>query len=127
MLFNVLTTPTAMALSAESLEMLWQIPLLGMGMVFSVLAILWGVLVIFKFVFAKPEPKKAAAPAPAAAPVVAPEPVAAPAASDDAELIVVLTAAIVAYEASLGNEVAPSGFRVVSFRRANGGKAWNSK
>ena len=38
-----------------------------------------------------------------------------------------MSAAIAAYEASNGNEVAPGGFRVVSFRRTNGGKAWNSK
>ena len=117
------------AFSPERLALAGQMTLLGMGMIFAVLATLWGVLAIFKLIFAKPEKKKAK-PAPAAPktePVVVPEPVVAPAATDDAELIAVLTAAIAAYEASLGNEVAPGGFRVVSFRRANGGKAWNSK
>ena len=117
------------AFSPERLALAGQMTLLGMGMIFAVLAILWGVLAIFKLIFAKPEKKKAkpAPAAPQAEPVVVPEPVVAPAATDDAELIAVLTAAIAAYEASLGNEVAPGGFRVVSFRRANGGKAWNSK
>ena len=115
------------AFSPERLALAGQMTLLGMGMVFAVLALLWGVLVIFKMIFAKPEKKVKPAPAPKAEPVVVPEPVVAPAASNDAELIAVLTAAIAAYEASQGNEVAPGGFRVVSFRRANGGKAWNSK
>lgn len=117
------------AFSPERLALAGQMTLLGMGMIFAVLATLWGVLAIFKLIFARPEKKKAK-PAPAAPkpePVVVPEPVVAPAASNDAELIAVLTAAIAAYEASQGNEVAPGGFRVVSFRRANGGKAWNSK
>ena len=116
------------AFSPERLALAGQMTLLGMGMVFAVLALLWGVLVIFKMIFAKPAKKVKPAPAaPKTEPVVVPEPVVAPAASNDAELIAVLTAAIAAYEASLGNEVAPGGFRVVSFRRANGGKAWNSK
>ena len=116
------------AFSPERLALAGQMTLLGMGMIFAVLSILWGVLAIFKLIFAKPEKKAKPAPAaPKAEPVVVPEPVVAPAATDDAELIAVLTAAIAAYEASLGNEVAPGGFRVVSFRRANGGKAWNSK
>jgi sodium pump decarboxylase gamma subunit len=116
------------AFSPERLALAGQMTLLGMGMVFAVLAILWGVLTIFKLIFAKPAKKVKAAPAaPKAEPMVVPEPVVAPAATNDAELIAVLTAAIAAYEASQGNEVAPGGFRVVSFRRANGGKAWNSK
>jgi sodium pump decarboxylase gamma subunit len=116
------------AFSPERLALAGQMTLLGMGMVFAVLATLWGVLAIFKLIFAKPAKKVKAAPAaPKAEPVVVPEPVVAPAATNDAELIAVLTAAIAAYEASQGNEVAPGGFRVVSFRRANGGKAWNSK
>ena len=115
------------AFSPERLALAGQMTLLGMGMIFAVLSLLWGVLAIFKMIFARPEKKVKAAPAPKAEPVVVPEPVVAPAASNDAELIAVLTAAIAAYEASQGNEVAPGGFRVVSFRRANGGKAWNSK
>ena len=121
-----LFAPKALAMNAETLNMLWQTPLLGMGMIFAVLSILWGVLALFKLIFARPAPKKTEpAPAPKAEAVVAPEPAAEQ--TDDTELIAILTAAIVAYESSCGNEVAPSGFRVVSFRRTNGGKAWNSK
>ena len=72
----------------------------------------------------KSEAPKAAAPK--AEPVAVAEPVVEEQ-TDDTELIAILTAAIVAYESSNGNEVAPGGFRVVSFRRTNGGKAWNSK
>ena len=127
-MLNALTlfAPKALAMSTETLNMIWQTPLLGIGMVFSVLAILWGILCIFKLVFDKPAPKSTPAPTPKAEPVVIPEPVVTEQ-TDDTELIAILTAAIAAYEASCGNEVAPGGFRVVSFRRANGGKAWNSK
>ena len=118
---------SALALTPEALELMWLTPLFGVVMVFSVLSILWGALSIFKLIFAKPAPKKKAEPTPAAEPVNIPEPIVVPSANNDAELIAVLTAAIVAYEASQGNEVAPGGFRVVSFRRTNGGKAWNSK
>ena len=113
--------------SSERLALAGEMILVGIGMVFAVLTVLWGVLSIFKLVFAKPEKKVSAPAAPKAEPITAPEPVVAPTTNNDAELIAVLTAAIVAYEASQGNEVAPSGFRVVSFRRTNGGKAWNSK
>ena len=118
---------SALALTPEALELMWLTPLVGIAMVFSVLSILWGALAIFKLIFAKPAPKKKAEPTPAAEPVNIPEPIVVPSANNDAELIAVLTAAIVAYEASQGNEVTPGGFRVVSFRRTNGGKAWNSK
>ena len=117
------------AFSPERLAMAGQMTLLGMGMTFAVLAILWAVLGIFKIIFARPEPKKKVAPVSAAEkadPVVVTEPVAVEE-TDDTELIAILTAAIAAYEASCGNETAASGFRVVSFRRTNGGKAWNSK
>ena len=47
---------------------------------------------------------------------------------DDGELIAVITAAIAAYRASeeglTGDDV--NGFRVVSFKRATKGRAWNS-
>ncbi len=119
--------PMALVLSTETLEKMWQTPLLGMAMIFAVLSILWAVLALFKLIFAKPEPKAKSAPAPKADPIVVPEPVVAPAQTDDTELIAILTAAIAAYEADCGNEVAPGGFRVVSFRRTNGGKSWNSK
>lgn len=114
------------AFSPERLALAGQVTLIGMGMVFSVLAILWAVLAIFKQIFAKPAPAKKAEPAPVAAPAPVVEE-AVEEVSDDGELIAVITAAVAAYIESEDPAMAQSGFRVVSFRRANGGKAWNAK
>lgn len=113
------------AFSPERLAMTGEMILVGLGMVFAVLAVLWGVLSIFKLVFAKPEKKKAE-PAPVVEnpPAYEPEPVAET--EDDGELVAVITAAVAAYMASEEPDAAPNGFRVVSFRRANGGRAWNA-
>ena len=118
-------------LSGEAWIYALEMTLLGMGMIFAVLGVLLGVLAVFKLIFARPaakskakEPQKKESPKieEASAPaVVVPE------ATDDAALIALLTAAIVAYESENGNEVDPSSFRVVSFRRTNGGRSWNSK
>lgn len=109
---------------ALALEMI----IIGMLLVFSVLAILWAVLAIFKMVFYK-DPAKASKPVEKkteqSAPIVEVQPVAS--AMSDNELIAVLTAAIAAYEAQNDPGMVQNGFRVVSFRRANGGRAWNSK
>ena len=120
------------AFSPERLALAGQMTLIGMGMIFAVLATLWGVLAIFKLVFAKPEPKKAKAekkPEPAPAPVAEPTPVVAPAvaAQSDDELVAVITAAVAAYIATEEPNAYQGGFRVVSFRRANGGRSWNAK
>lgn len=130
-MFNLFdfVTPTALAITSENLTLLWTVPLLGMAMIFSVLAILWGVVSMFKFIFAKPakpvkiddlsEPEEKAEAV--EAPVVYEEE------TNDDELIAVITAAIVAYRECEEPSSSPNGFRVVSFRRANGGKAWNTK
>ena len=112
--------------SADAWGYAGQMTLLGMLMVFAVLAILWGVLAIFKLVFAgktpkekKPEPVKAAPKAEAkAAPV--------PQQSNDAELVAIITAAVAAYRQNEGAPASDGSFRVVSFKRV-GGRAWNSK
>lgn len=125
----------AVPFSGEAWLYALEMTLMGMGMIFAVLAILWGILAIFKLVFAgkseKPKKEKTvkaepsevktveAAPAPAATP--------APAAVGDAELIAVLTAAIAAYEAEQNPNAPALNFRVVSYRRANGGRSWNAK
>jgi len=124
-----LTMEEKFALSGEML-------LKGLGTVFMVLLILWGILSLFGVIFGvkqpkaapapkptqptKPEPK--AAPAPKAAPV-ATAANAVPAASDDGALIAAITAAIEAYRASEGAGALP--FRVVSFKRKNGAAGWN--
>ena len=91
-----------------------QVSLLGIGTVFAVLAILWGVLEIFRFFFydlpnkAKKSEKKAEAPK---VPVAAPAPVV-QAASSDEEIVAAITAAI-----SVVLDRPASSFRVVSFRK----------
>ena len=105
-----------------------KMTLLGMMMIFAVLGALWGVLAIFKLVFAQKTPK-AKTSVPTSAPIKAEEPaeIVTPDKSND-ELIAVITAAVAAYMAEEnGGETSTSGFRVVSFRRVGGGGAWNSK
>ena len=119
--------------SAESWEYAGQMTLLGMGMVFAVLGALWLVLTVFKLVFVgKPannenKPKKQAdVPKPVekkTAPVAA-QPTDQAAAQDDAVIAAIITAAVAAYMAEQG--VSEDGFRVVSFKRAGTGRAWNS-
>ena len=97
-----------------------SVSLLGMGTVFAVLAVLWGVLEIFRFFFydlpkrksgeVKKEEKtaKPVKPAPVSAPVAAPV----VNTGSDAELVAAISAAI----AVVLDKPATS-FRVVSFRR----------
>ena len=144
MLNNVILNVTALALrpdgtytpfSADAIKYALEMTLLGMGMIFAVLGILWGVLALFKVIFARPKKEnkaaevKSAEPAPvvesAPAPTTAPAPVAE--ATDDGELIAILTAAIIAYEAEQNPDAPIGNFRVVSYRRANGGRSWNAK
>ena len=115
------------AFSSERLALAGQMTLLGMVMVFAVLGLLWCVLAIFQKVMASNNQKPVAAPKAVPAPVVE-APVAAPS-NDDEVIAAVIAAAVAAYMADSGNtDVAYNGgFRVVSFRRVQGGKAWNSK
>lgn len=119
------------AFSAARWTYVGQMLVLGMGMVFLVLALLWIILLIFeKAMGTKEKPVKKQEPTVAApAPVSKPAPVSAPAApvSDDGALVAAITAAIAAMIASdegLSQEFA-GGFRVVSFRKKNGRGAWN--
>ncbi len=117
-------------MSSERLELAGQVVLIGMGMVFAVLALLWGVLALFgklmtsgKAGKAKDgEPASATEEVPAAESAVQPDeaPAAETAEADDEELVAILTAAVAAAIASdeeLSSRFA-SGFRVVSFRKA---------
>lgn len=113
-------------MSPERLELAGQVFLIGMGMVFAVLALLWGILALFGKVMTRT--KKQTAPAEPVAPVepaapVAEEPVADAATvaeTDDGELIAVITAAVAAAiesDEELSSRFA-SGFRVVSFKKS---------
>ena len=91
--------------------------LIGMGTIFLSLALLWGVVELFRrLVTREPEAEDTPTPAPAV-PVapVAPAPVAP--ASDDA-LIAAITAAVAATLAEENGGVAPA-FRVVSFQKVS--------
>lgn len=102
-----------------------QRTLIGLIIVFGVLAVIWLVLSLFKVIFykdpakkteeKKPEPKVTAAPAPAP---VTPQPV-----KDDGAVIAAIVAAI---SAMRNEEGITDGFRVVSFKRGTN-KPWNIK
>lgn len=104
--------------------------IIGLLAVFAVLAILWGVLALFKvFFYDIPEKKKAENKTKAEqgeiAPVVVEEKAEEPAgaAQDDSQLIAVITAAIAAYTAESSKSALP--FRVVSYKRVRGANGWN--
>ncbi len=103
-----------------------QRTLIGLIIVFGVLAVIWLVLSLFKVVFYKDPNKKTtekkAEPKPAAAPAPAPTPVKVEAQDDGAVI-----AAIVAAISAMRNEQGiTDGFRVVSFKRGTN-KPWNIK
>lgn len=126
-----LLTANGMPMS-ERLAYALRMLVVGLGMVFVVLAILWGVLALSRIVFYDmprrrreqeiAEHKAEVKPVPAPTPVVVPAP-AAPAQNNDV-LIAVITAAISAAMAEEGTAPA-GGFRVVSFRRSTGNHPWN--
>ncbi len=105
-----------------------QRTLIGVIIVFGVLAVIWLLLSLFKFIFykdpnkkstektVKPEPKQESKP-------VAPMPVAPAASQDDGAVVAAIIAAISAMRAEQGMV---DGFRVVSFKRGTN-KPWNKK
>lgn len=112
-------------MSSARLELAGQVVLIGLGMIFAVLALLWGILAIFGKVMTRtkkqPAPAESEPPMETAAPAVD-EPVAAVATDteDDGELVAVITAAVVAAIASdeMLSSRFESGFRVVSFKKS---------
>ncbi len=119
--------------SAERFAYAGQMLLLGIGMVFLVLAILWMVLIIFAKTMGGAEKKSAKADKPVKAepkpaPKVAPAPVAAPApATSDDAIVAAITAAIamtIESDPALSSQFA-GGFRVVSFKKKSGKTSWN--
>lgn len=123
---------TYVPFSGEAWVYAGQMTLLGMVMIFAVLGLLWGVLSLFKIIFApkKKKAKKTAEPSVAVSedkPIAAPVQEVAPKADGnaDAELVAIITAAVAAYMAEDG-EAHTGGFRVVSFKRVRSGRTWNS-
>lgn len=116
------------ALSAERWVYVGQMLVVGLGMVFLVLAILWIVLLIFEKAMGtkQTQPQKKAEPTPT--PVVTEQPVAPPVVqTNDAAVVAAITAAIAAMidsDERLSEEFA-GGFRVVSFRKKSGRGSWN--
>ena len=105
-----------------------QVFIIGICTVFVVLAILWGVMALFKlFFYSIPNKSKNTKKTDVDVkrvdnvPPMEEIPIAAPA-SNDTQLIAVITAAIAAYNASCGNALP---FRVVSYRRTAGAGGWN--
>ncbi len=95
------------------------VAVIGICTVFTVLAILWGVLELMRVIFTA-KGKKAKAPAPADV-TQAPAPVTAPAPTEDeGELIAVLTAAIAA---SLNQSTC--NLKIKSYRRVDSAPIWN--
>lgn len=140
MMLNVILQPSVLSIfttDAETLTMMWQTVVLGMLMVFSVLATLWLVLTLFKVIFAgkgsKPAKKEASAVVAKTEnrPVVTTDKNVNPVVDINAvseDILAVITAAVAAYMSEeSGTEVSTSGFRVVSFRRASNGRSWNAK
>lgn len=113
----------------EKLALSGEMLLRGVGTVFLVLAILWGIIALFSVFSGTAEKKPAPAPKPQAPAKKAepkaepaPAPVPAPAQTDDGALIAAITAAIEAYRAEEGLSGLP--YRVVSFKRKSGRKSW---
>ena len=106
----------------EKFSLSGEMLLRGMGTVFMVLIILWGILAIFGKVFSDTG-KKTAEKMPET--VQAAEPVSEPEvadAADDGALIAVITAAVEAYRSE--NEVGNTAFHVVSFRQKKSAGGW---
>ena len=132
---------TLQLLSAEALPMGERVTyalrmlIVGLGAVFAILALLWGVLVLARVLLfdipsrskVKKDSVKSESPKSLPNISVSPAaPVAAPATQDNGVLIAVITAAVSAAMQEEGT-LPPGGFRVVSFRRSSNSGAWNRK
>lgn len=111
-----------------------QVLVIGICTVFAALAVLWGVIAIFKiFMYDLPQKRakkkaeaelKAASDASAAQDTSeADEPEVATAGDSDAQLIAVISAAVTAYMSQQSGSALP--FRVVSYKRVRGAGGWN--
>ena len=123
---SLLDAAPSMSISERLLYGL-QVFVIGICTVFIVLAILWGVMALFKlFFYTIPNNKKNTQKSGIDVkkvenvPSLEEIPLAPPA--NDTQLIAVITAAIAAYNNSCGNALP---FRVVSYRRTAGAGGWN--
>ena len=124
---SLLDAATSMPMGERLLYGL-QVFIIGMCTVFVVLAILWGVMALFKLFFYSipnkskdPQKNNVNVKKVENVPPLEEIPLAAPI-SNDTQLIAVITAAIAAYNESGGNALP---FRVVSYRRTAGAGGWN--
>ena len=102
--------------------------LMGMVVVFAVLALLWLILEIFGAVARRGQTAPAKSKAQEVAPVMEPVPVApvAPVASNDDEIVAAITAALAVYlEEAKATSPSINGFRVVSFKKVGTAAHWN--
>ena len=98
--------------------------LMGVVVVFAVLALLWLILEIFGAVARRGQSAPTASKVQAPAPVVETAPVA-PVANDD-EIVAAITAALAVYlEEAKASSPSVSGFRVVSFKKVGTAAHWN--
>lgn len=124
---STLLAANGMSFSERASEALTMV-VLGMVMIFAVLATIMAVLMLMERIFVRKladgESKK---PEPVAAPKK-PEPVPQPTAAveDDSAVIAAITAAISVMLAESGDATYQGGFRVVSFKRSNRNTPWNS-
>lgn len=105
---------------AQKLSLSGLMLLKGMGTVFFVLIILWGIISLFSVFADSGKKKKDEKEAPAIAEEAAQEAADTESEKDDGELVAVITAAVEAYRASEGKAGLP--YRVVSFKRKSGTK-----
>lgn len=127
----------------ERLQEAGMVTLQGMFMVFAVLALLWGVIELFRVAMTRSaqkdvESKQANTPATQVSESIAPVPqtmvqttevteqgAVQEIGTDSEELVAAITAAVAAYLASEQGTAYTGGFRVVSFKRTGTGSAWN--
>ena len=119
------------AFSAERIKYALEMTGLGLLAVFAVLALIWGILAIFKvFMYDIPNKKlKKAVKEEKNIDVAPAEVVITPEASSNDATVAAIMAAISAYIADdpALSEQYPNGFRVVSFKRVRDKAFWNSK
>lgn len=122
--------PTALDSTAEKMPIgervtyALQVSLIGMLAVFSVLTIIWGALILMRIVveaITKQKSKKNKSSDTEDSTVEAPAEAESPVASEDEQLVAVITAAVAAARADEAKKDGKTagGFRVVSFRRTS--------